>query len=113
MTPRETRLRSLCFWYELNGQAEVAGALQDAADAHREGALEDRATDALIDVWRPFVRLESDAAPAPSPDLDAVRWAVGDLRRMLHEADDEHKPMIAGKLREQVAILRELGGGTL
>lgn len=111
MTPRETRLRSLCFWYELNGQAAVAGALQDAADAVRGGALGDGAADALIDVWRPFVRVEA-TAEAPSPTLDAVRFAVEDLRRMLREADNEIKPMIADKLRKQVAILRKLEGST-
>jgi hypothetical protein len=110
MTDREHRLRLLCFWYECERKPDVAAVLQEAADAVRRGELDDQSADALTEMWRPLVRLEV-ATTAPRPELEPVRFALADLRRMLRDADDHEKPAIAELLREQVAILRTLERG--
>jgi len=113
MSDRAYRLQLLIFWNELAGYTKVAEALEEALSAYRAGEMDAEEVDVLAEALRPTVRLERVKPTVDAEDggLEALRFAVDDLRRMLREADADTKPMIASRLREQVAILRELEGG--
>ena len=115
MKPQEEQLRELCAWYEWAEppNLRVAGVLQDAADAFRDGALSPEATEALIAVWKPFVGHEAaignppKMVPLQDNTIGALKCAVKDLRRMLNEASEDSKPRFAELLRQQASILEK------
>jgi hypothetical protein len=111
---RERKLRELCAWYEWSHPPNLAAAtaLQDAADAVKEGALSNEAADVLIAVWGPFVEFEARVGNLPPPppepedvELGVLRVAIKDLGRWLKNAKTpEERRHLTKLLNGQIAV---------
>ena len=104
--------RELACWSEWSyqpGSDAAAEALQDAADAVREGALWLEAARAPWEHWPPFARYEAQVGKGrdiPDPEERyAMRYAVRDIRAMLDWSSAELRTRLAELSSEQPAVL--------
>jgi len=114
VTDLETELRELCAWYEWGHRpnVEVAGVLQDAADAMRVRALSPAAAKVLIAAWQPFAGLEAQTGDSPelmtvaNTEHEVLRGILAHMRRMVtRETHPAKRVHLAKLLEKQIQIL--------
>ena len=88
------RLRRACAWYEWSNRAEVADALQAAADAYDAGDLSPEAAGLILELWRPHAALEArvghdvESYHVADTPTEVERGIVVDFRGCIARATD-------------------------